>query len=82
MSSWAGAWLKASVAIDLTMAMSSTTVAVYGSSSDSSAPLWPCLANWNFGPRHFELGLMNAVRYPSSSSGGGNLPSISLSFGL
>ena len=59
---WAGAWLNASVTIDLTIAMSSTTVARCGSSSDSSAPHWPCLANLNFGPSSFEFGLMNAAR--------------------
>ena len=57
-----GAWLNASVTIDLTMAMSSTTVARCGSSSESSVPHWPCLANLNFGPSSFELGLMNAAR--------------------
>ena len=37
--------------------MSSATVARCGSSSDSSAPLWPCLANLNFGPSSFEFGI-------------------------
>ena len=59
---WPGAWLKASVTIDLTMAISSTTVARCGSSSDNSAPHWPCLANLNFGPSSLEFGLMNAAR--------------------
>ena len=54
---WPGAWLNASVAIDLTMAMSSTTVARCGSSSESSAPHLPCLANLNFGPSSFEFGI-------------------------
>ena len=57
-----GAWLNASVTIPLTMAMSSTTSARCGSSSESSVPLWPCLANRNFGPSSLELGLMNAAR--------------------
>ena len=57
-----GAWLNASVTIDRTMAMSSTTSPRCGSSSDSSAPLWPCLANLNFGPSSCEFGLMNAAR--------------------
>jgi hypothetical protein len=59
---WPGAWLKASVTIDLTMATSSTTPARCGSSSESSAPLWPHFLNLNFGPSSFELGLMNAAR--------------------
>ena len=58
----AGAWLNASVTIDLTIATSSTTSARCGSSSDSSAPDRPCLANLNFGPSSVELGLMNAAR--------------------
>ena len=57
-----GAWLKASVTIPLTTAMSSTTVARCGNSSESSVPLWPCRANLNLGPSSFELGLMNAAR--------------------
>ena len=57
-----GAWLKASVTIPLTTAMSSTTVARCGNSSESSVPLWPCLANLNLGPSSLELGLMNAAR--------------------
>ena len=46
----AGAWLNWSVWTDLTMQMSSTTLARWGSISESSAPLWPCLANLNRGP--------------------------------
>ncbi len=59
---WPGAWLNASVTIACTMAMSSTTAARCGRSSESSAPLWPWRANLNFGPSSFELGLMNAAR--------------------
>ena len=62
MKIWAGAWLNASVTIDLTMAMSSTISPRCGSSSESSAPHLPCLANLNFGPRSVEFGLMNAAR--------------------
>jgi hypothetical protein len=40
-SNWPGAWLKASVTIDFTMAMSSTISPVKGSSSDISVPLRP-----------------------------------------
>ena len=39
---WAGAWLKASVCIDLINVMSSTTPARCGSNSDSSIPFFPC----------------------------------------
>ena len=59
---WPGAWLNASVAIDLTMRDVVDDLARCGSSSESSAPLWPCLANLNFGPSSFEFGLMNAAR--------------------
>jgi hypothetical protein len=38
---WPGAWLTASVCIDLTKQMSSAAAPVYGSSSDSSAPHLP-----------------------------------------
>ena len=38
----AGSWLIASVFSELTMAMSSTIVAVCGSSSLTQAPHWPC----------------------------------------
>ncbi len=61
-SSCAGAWLKASVTIDFTIAMSSTICAVCGSSSLSSAPDCPYFANLNLGPSSFELGLMKAAR--------------------
>ena len=60
--SWAGAWLNASVAIDFTIVRSSAIFAVCGRSSEKSAPLWPCLANLNLGPRHLLFGLMNAAR--------------------
>ena len=82
MKIWAGAWLNASVTIDFTMATSSTTFARWGRSSDSSAPLLPCLANLNFGPRNVDDGLMNAARYPLIRSGGGGLPSYFASSGL
>ncbi len=71
MKIWAGAWLKASVTIDLTIATSSTTSPRCGSSSESSAPDWPCLLNLNLGASRVELGLMNAARYPLSRSAGG-----------
>ena len=58
----AGAWLKASVSIDFTMAMSSTTPARWGSSSETSAPDAPCLAKANRGPSSVALGEMNAAR--------------------
>ena len=54
---WPGAWLNASVDIHLTMAMSSTTSARCGSSSESSVPDWPCLANLNFGPEQLGVGV-------------------------
>ena len=57
-----GAWLNASVTIDLTMVMSSTTPARCGNSSETSAPDWPCLAKANFGPSSLEFGLMKAAR--------------------
>ena len=41
----AGSWLIALVWTERTMAMSSTTLAVHGSSSLIQAPLWPCWAN-------------------------------------
>ena len=56
------AWLNASVTIPLTTAMSSTTVARCGSSSESSVPLWPWRANLNLGPSSLESGRMNAAR--------------------
>jgi hypothetical protein len=62
MNSCAGAWLKASVTIDLTMARSSTTFARCGSSSPSSVPFLPTFLNLNFGPSSLELGLMKAAR--------------------
>ncbi len=68
--------------IPLTTAMSSTTVDRCGSSSESSVPHWPCLANLNLGPSSFELGLMKAARYPLISSGGGSVPSNLASCGL
>src|SRR5260370_5522445 len=57
------------------MAISSTTLARCGSSSDSSAPDWPYFANLNLDPSSFELGLMNAARYPFNKSAGGSVPS-------
>ena len=82
MSNWPGAWLNASVVIPLIMAMSSTMLAVYGRSSEISAPDFPCFANLNFGPISFEFGLMNAARYPFSKSAGGSDPSNFASCGL
>src|SRR4051812_390602 len=58
----AGAWLKASVCIDLTIAISSATPARCGNNSESSAPLFPCFLNLNLGPSNLEFGLMNAAR--------------------
>src|SRR6185369_5289908 len=51
----AGAWLKASVTIDLTIVISSAIVARWGRSSESSVALLPYLPKWNFGPSSFEL---------------------------
>ena len=62
MKIWPGAWLNASVSIDLTIATSSTTSARCGSNSDSSAPELPCLANLNLAPEKSNCGLMNAAR--------------------
>ncbi len=59
---WPGAWLNASVTSERTMAMSSTTSPSLGSSSESSAPHWPCRLKANLGPSNFELGVMNAAR--------------------
>ena len=44
----AGSWLIASVYIDRTMAKSSTIFAMFGSNSDTHAPVFPCCANLNF----------------------------------
>jgi hypothetical protein len=74
--------LKASVTIDFTIAMSSTILAVCGRSSEISAPDLPYLSNLNFGPSSFELGLMNAARYPFNRSAGGSVPSNFASWGL
>ena len=60
--SWPGAWLKASVTIDFTTAMSSTILAVWGSNSEISMPDFPALENLNLGPISRELGLMKAAR--------------------
>ena len=57
-----GAWLKASVTMDLTIEMSSTTSPRCGISSDNSVPDWPYFLNANFGPSSFEFGLMKAAR--------------------
>ncbi len=43
----AGSWLIASVCIDLMKQRSSATRAVWGNSSLTVAPLWPCWANRN-----------------------------------
>ena len=69
---WPGAWLKASLTSDLTIASSSATSAKWGSTSESSAPLCPYRANLNRGPNRFEFGLIKAARYPLSSSAGGS----------
>ena len=42
--------------------MSSASLARFGSSSESSTPDLPCLANLNLVPSKAELGLMNADR--------------------
>ncbi|NCX98208.1 MAG: hypothetical protein EBX35_06450 [Planctomycetia bacterium] len=60
MKIWAGAWLNWSVRQLFTIAISSTTVASQGSISESSAPLWPCLANRNRGPSTAASGRMKA----------------------
>ena len=41
----AGSWLMASVCMERMMAMSSTILAVWGSSSEIQAPLRPCCLN-------------------------------------
>jgi len=78
----AGAWLKASVTSDFTIVMTSTMVARWGRSCEISVALFPYLPKWNFGPSSFELGLMNAARYPLMSSGGGSVPLNFVSCGL
>ena len=45
MKSFAGPWLKTSVAHECTSVMSSTMLAVCGNSSETHAPHWPCCVN-------------------------------------
>jgi hypothetical protein len=78
----AGAWLNCVVRQDFTMAMSSTTVARCGSTSESSAPHCPCFANLKRGPNTAASGRMKAYRWPPMTEGGSGLPSYFVSIGL
>ncbi len=73
---FAGAWLKFSVRMVLTMAMSSAITAVFGSSSEIQAPLWPCRENFQGEPSIFWCAMrsMNAKRLPFISDSGGACP--------
>ena len=83
MKIWPGAWLNCVVCSDRTMAMSSAIFAVYGSSSEISAPLPPWRANRYGDPSSFGVPLMNAKRSPfGRNSSGMALPSRCCSAGL
>src|SRR5947209_6389953 len=57
--SLAGAWLNTSVAIDLTIASSSTTFARYGKHSETHDPVWPCCANFRLLARSLGVAFAN-----------------------
>ena len=78
----AGAWLNCVVCIDRTMAMSSASFAVHGSSSEICAPDWPCWRNANGLASSFGVPLMNAKRSPLTNSSGTAWPSCFVSAGF
>src|SRR5947208_1872337 len=70
----AGSWLIASVLSDLTTAMSSATVATFGSSSLTQRPHLPCCANLNIGATQgndFCPAVMPVTRCPMRTDAGG-----------
>jgi superfamily II DNA/RNA helicase len=68
--------------MDFTMAMSSTTSARCGKTSEISAPHWPCRANLNSLAYNSASGLMNAYFWPITTSAGTGLPLNLASVGL
>ena len=85
-NSFAGAWLKTSVATDRMMATSSTTFAKWGRHSETHAPDSPCWANFRVVPRSlggsFVKVSMNANRLPLMNDSGIGLLWYSWSLGL
>ena len=71
----AGAWLNWSVWTDLTMASSSTTLARWGSISESSAPHWPWRRNAYRADIRLASGRMKAYRWSFTTSAGIGWPS-------
>ena len=71
----AGAWLNCVVCIERMNVTLSAIFARLGSSSEISAPDWPCFWNWNGEPSSFGVPLMNAKRSPLMSSSGMSWPS-------
>ena len=73
----AGSWLMASVTTDLTKHRSSTTPAVWGSSSLTGAPHLPCVANLNAEPASGSdawKALMPVSRWPPRTDSGKSWP--------
>ena len=85
-NSFAGAWLKTSVATDRMIATSSTTFAKCGRHSETQAPDSPCCANFRVVPRSFGGSLvkvsMKANRLPLMNDSGIGWSWYSWSFGL
>ena len=81
----AGSWLIASVCIERMKHISSTTLAVHGSSSVTHMPDLPCCSNLNFvgatGKRFWPL-VMVVRRWPLRIDSGKSLSNQSAIFGL
>ena len=85
-NSLAGAWLKTSVATDLTNVRSSTTSAMCGKSADTHAPDWPCLRELADRPQQLGMFLGEDIHERESASlderVGDRLAAIFLKLGL